>query len=144
MLEPCSLSRIIAGDRVRRGSRWVTRFGKTRRLASALMTLFVYHGWTWRSPCLLWFLDKAYLMEKDRLSPLLAVLFECLVEEEHEVLQEAELSGTLIQRTTSEASSKTMHFIGLDVHKKSISYCVKDAAGRVANRVLCTGLDILS
>src|SRR6201994_5168414 len=24
-----------------------------------------------------------------------------------------------------------MHFIGLDVHKKSISYCVKDAAGRV-------------
>ena len=24
-----------------------------------------------------------------------------------------------------------MYFIGLDVHKKSISYCVKDAAGRV-------------
>ena len=23
-----------------------------------------------------------------------------------------------------------MYFIGLDVHKKSISYCVKDAAGR--------------
>jgi hypothetical protein len=50
-------------------------------------------------------------MEKDRLSPSLAVLFECLVEEEHEVLQEAELSGTLIQRTTSEASSKTMHWM---------------------------------
>jgi hypothetical protein len=45
-------------------------------------------------------------MEKDRLSPLLAVLFECLVEEEHEVLQEAELSGTLIQRTTSEAPQR--------------------------------------
>jgi hypothetical protein len=24
-----------------------------------------------------------------------------------------------------------MYFIGLDVHKKTISYCVKDAAGRV-------------
>src|SRR5271156_6315015 len=28
-------------------------------------------------------------------------------------------------------SSETMYFIGLDVHKKTISYCVKDAAGRV-------------
>src|SRR6266851_4990007 len=27
--------------------------------------------------------------------------------------------------------SETMYFIGLDVHKKTISYCVKDAAGRV-------------
>jgi hypothetical protein len=24
-----------------------------------------------------------------------------------------------------------MYYIGLDVHKKTISYCVKDAAGRV-------------
>jgi transposase len=24
-----------------------------------------------------------------------------------------------------------MYYIGLDVHKKSISYCVKDAAGQV-------------
>ena len=24
-----------------------------------------------------------------------------------------------------------MYFIGLDVHKKTISYCVKDVAGRV-------------
>jgi transposase len=28
-------------------------------------------------------------------------------------------------------SSETMYFIGLDVHKKTISYCVKDAAGCV-------------
>ncbi len=28
-------------------------------------------------------------------------------------------------------SSQTMYFIGLDIHKKTISYCVKDAAGRV-------------
>src|SRR3974377_858464 len=27
--------------------------------------------------------------------------------------------------------SETMYFIGLDVHKKTISFCVKDAAGRV-------------
>ena len=37
----------------------------------------------------------------------------------------------LIQRTTSEAPQRHMYFIGLDVHKKTISYCVKDAAGRV-------------
>src|SRR5438874_13284403 len=39
--------------------------------------------------------------------------------------------GTLIQRTTTEAPQRHMYFIGLDVHKKTISYCVKDAAGRV-------------
>jgi hypothetical protein len=27
-----------------------------------------------------------------------------------------------------------MNFIGLDIHKKAISYCVKDAAGEVAGR----------
>ncbi len=27
-----------------------------------------------------------------------------------------------------------MYFIGLDVHKKTISYCVKDAAGCVSRR----------
>ena len=46
------------------------------------------------------------------------------------MLQDAELSTKLIQRTTSEAP-QTMYFIGLDVHKKTISYCVKDAAGHV-------------
>jgi transposase len=38
---------------------------------------------------------------------------------------------TLIQRTTTEAPRLSMYYIGLDVHKKTISYCVKDAAGRV-------------
>ena len=38
---------------------------------------------------------------------------------------------TLIQRTTTEAPRDDMYYIGLDVHKKTISYCVKDAAGRV-------------
>jgi transposase len=37
----------------------------------------------------------------------------------------------LIQRTTSKAPQRHMYFIGLNVHKKTISYCVKDAAGRV-------------
>src|SRR5947208_3222160 len=40
-------------------------------------------------------------------------------------------TGTLIQRTTTEASQGHMYYIGLDVHKKTISYCVKDASGQV-------------
>jgi transposase len=58
-------------------------------------------------------------------------LFECEVIEEREVLQEAELSGQADSENDLGGSSETMYFIGLDVHKKSISYCVKDAAGRV-------------
>ncbi len=38
---------------------------------------------------------------------------------------------TLIQRTTTEAPRDHMYYIGLDVHKRTISYCVKDAAGHV-------------
>jgi transposase len=59
------------------------------------------------------------------------VLFECLVEEEREVLQEAELSGQADSENNLGGSSETMYYIGLDVHKKTISYCVKDAAGCV-------------
>src|SRR6266487_1735337 len=40
-------------------------------------------------------------------------------------------TGTLIQRTTTEAPQGHMYYIGLDVHKKTISFCVKDASGRV-------------
>src|SRR2546427_9588482 len=40
-------------------------------------------------------------------------------------------TGTLIQRTTTEAPQGHMYYIGLDVHKKAISYCVKDASGQV-------------
>ena len=40
-------------------------------------------------------------------------------------------TGTLIQRTTTEAPQGHMYYIGLDVHKKTISYCVKDASGQV-------------
>ena len=30
-----------------------------------------------------------------------------------------------------EAPQQTMYYVGLDVHKKTISYCVKDASGRI-------------
>src|ERR1035437_1552544 len=40
-------------------------------------------------------------------------------------------AATLIQRTTTEAPRDHMYYIGLDVHKRTISYCVKDAAGHV-------------
>jgi hypothetical protein len=37
-------------------------------------------------------------------------------------------TGTLIQRTTMEAQ-QNIYYTGLDVHKKTISYCVKDVSG---------------
>jgi transposase len=47
------------------------------------------------------------------------------------VLQKAELSDKADSENNLGGSSETMYFIGLDVHKKTISYCVKDAAGCV-------------
>src|SRR6202035_2282555 len=43
------------------------------------------------------------------------------------------LSSTamLIQRTATEAPRGDMYYIGLDVPKKTISYCVKDLSGRI-------------
>src|SRR5271169_6254948 len=44
----------------------------------------------------------------------------------------AELSGyPLIQRHPRRLLVTSMHFIGLDIHKKTISYCVKDVNGKV-------------
>ena len=41
-------------------------------------------------------------------------------------------TATLIQKTTMEAPHETLwYYIGLDVHKKTISYCVKDASGQI-------------
>ena len=37
----------------------------------------------------------------------------------------------LIQRTTKEAPQTNMYYIGLDVHKKTITYCIKDVSGRI-------------
>jgi transposase len=47
------------------------------------------------------------------------------------VLQKAELSCEADSENNLGGSSETMYYIGLDVHKRTISYCVKDAAGRV-------------
>src|SRR5215831_5966391 len=46
-------------------------------------------------------------------------------------VEKAELNGTLIQKTTWRLLNRLMYYVGLDVHKKTISYCVKDASGRV-------------
>src|SRR6201987_2841135 len=74
----------------------------------------------------------------------MSVLFECEVIEEREVLQEAEFSGQADSENDLGGSSETMYFIGLDVHKKSISFCVKDAAGHVhqEGKVAATGRDL--
>jgi hypothetical protein len=47
------------------------------------------------------------------------------------VLQQAELSAQADSENNLGGSTESMYFIGLDVHKKTISYCVKDAAGGV-------------
>ena len=46
-------------------------------------------------------------------------------------MQKAGLSDEADPENNLGGSSETMYFIGLDVHKKTISYCVKDAAGCV-------------
>ncbi len=46
-------------------------------------------------------------------------------------MQKAELSCEADSENYLGGSSETMYFIGLDVHKRTISYCVKDAAGKV-------------
>jgi transposase len=51
--------------------------------------------------------------------------------EEHLVYKELNSTGTLIQRATREAPQENMYCIGLDVHKKTISYCVKDVSDRI-------------
>ncbi len=47
------------------------------------------------------------------------------------MLLKAELSCEADSENDLGGSSETMYYIGLDVHKKTISFCVKDAAGKV-------------
>ena len=47
------------------------------------------------------------------------------------MLLKAELSGEADSENDLGGSSETIYYIGLDVHKKTISCCVKDAAGHV-------------
>src|SRR5215203_1240371 len=51
--------------------------------------------------------------------------------EERVVYKELKSAETLIQRTITEVPQKVMYYIGLDVHKKTISYCIKTASGTV-------------
>ena len=46
-------------------------------------------------------------------------------------MQKAELSCEADSENCLGGSSETMYYIGLDVHKRTISYCVKDEAGQV-------------
>src|SRR5229473_2398664 len=47
-------------------------------------------------------------------------------------VQKAELNGNVDSENNHGGSSRDiMYYIGLDVHKKTISYCVKDASGQV-------------
>src|SRR3979411_3062725 len=55
-----------------------------------------------------------------------------LVIEEHVVLHKLNSAVKLISENNHGGSSMTtMNYIGLDVHKKTISYCVKDVSGRI-------------
>ena len=40
-------------------------------------------------------------------------------------------TGTLIREQLWRLLNRHMYYIGLDVHKKTISYCVKDASGQI-------------
>src|ERR1700687_6176218 len=52
--------------------------------------------------------------------------------EERVVYKELNSTGTLIQKTTMEAPHETLCITSdWNVHKKTISYCVKDASGQV-------------
>src|SRR5438270_1846372 len=42
-----------------------------------------------------------------------------------------ELNGDVDSENNHGGSSTNMYYIGLEVHKKTISYCVKDARGRI-------------
>lgn len=46
--------------------------------------------------------------------------------------KKAELNGDVDSENNHGGSSRDiMYYVGLDVHKKTISYCVKDASGRI-------------
>ena len=47
------------------------------------------------------------------------------------MLRKAELGCEDDSENCLGGSSETMYYIGLDVHEKTISYCAKDAAGKV-------------
>jgi hypothetical protein len=60
------------------------------------------------------------------------VLFECKSSEEERVgVQKTELNGDVDSENNRGGSSTDIYYIGLDVHKKTISYCIKDVSGQI-------------
>jgi len=51
--------------------------------------------------------------------------------EERLVYKKLNSATTLIQRHQGGSSMQSMYYIGLDVHKKAITYCVKDVSGQI-------------
>ena len=51
--------------------------------------------------------------------------------EEQLGIQRLNSADALIQRHHRGSPMQPMYYIGLDVHKKKISYCVKDGVGKV-------------
>ena len=59
-------------------------------------------------------------------------LFECISRRRSAWCTKAELSDRADSETPKEATpTQPIYYIGLDVHKKKISYCVKDGSGQV-------------
>jgi hypothetical protein len=60
------------------------------------------------------------------MSPIVGKLFECISQEERLVYKKLNSATPLIQRHQGGSPMQTMYYIGLDVHKKTISNGVKD------------------
>lgn len=52
-------------------------------------------------------------------------------QEERLVYKRLNSAETLIQRQPRRLLKESMYYIGLDVHKKTISYCVKEVSGQI-------------
>src|SRR5258707_10207405 len=50
---------------------------------------------------------------------------------EERLVYKLNLATELIQRHQGGSPMQTMYYIGLDVHKRTISYCVKDGSGTI-------------
>src|SRR5215813_341729 len=57
--------------------------------------------------------------------------FECIGRRRSAWCTKAELSDPADSETLRRLLMESMYYIGLDVHKKMISYCVKDRSGQV-------------
>src|SRR5215471_17981966 len=72
------------------------------------------------------------------------VKFECIGRGRSAWCKKAELSDPADSDTSRRLLMESMYYIGLDVHKKMISYCVKDRTGRVHSegRIPATRYDL--